>query len=754
MIRNIFACLAHENEECIVDLVRNLRFLDPSSVVLLYNGGPVPGLLRSGFPFERYGAVVHPSPRLMTWGRLHDFALDCMRFALANIPFDALTIVDSDQLATRQGYSESLGRVLADHGTAGLLSNVPEVLPPTSQIGPVPAAFQELELWRPFLRRFHDGEQKFPHWSFWPSTVFTSDAARDLTSLFDSEPLLQDILNRSRIWATEEIILPTLTALLGYEIAAKPTSDDFVKYRAAYHPADIERALLREDVYWLHPVARRYNDPVRTRIRNFFAHYDRQESRAAVTETKEEDGLLLSFPILERMRKIEGWLDDEEADLLIAAATLAVNLLPAGSPFVEAGCFCGRATVVLASVIQSLRAKSLVYAIDSHDGMQGAQDQGLKPFGPTLDRFHGNILENGLGDVVETVQARPTEVPWNRPVGFLLIDGLHDYPSVARDFHHFAERILPGGYVAFHDYADYYPGVRSFVNELMAQNQYVEVATAKSLIVLRKEMTQKDAARSFARPERSELPAVRMDPPFAPQIVRRQPLVSCIMPTADRRAFIPQAIRSFLKQDYRARELIIVDDGLDSVADLIPDDESVRYIRLSERCSMGAKQNLACERARGEVIVHMDDDDWNAPWRVSYQVDALSRTSPRKLCGLSRVLFFEPAGQRAWEYVYPLTGRPWVYGATFCYCRRFWEQHRFPDMNEGADTTYVWNLNADEVLALEDHRFLVATVHAGNTSPKRTNSAGWQPRSCQEIRGVVDDDGWSFYERIRSLLCA
>jgi len=26
-------------------------------------------------------------------------------------------------------------------------------------------------------------------------------------------------------------------------------------------------------------------------------------------------------------------------------------------------------------------------------------------------------------------------------------------------------------------------------------------------------------------------------------------------------------------------------------------------------------------------------------------------------------------------------------------------------MNEGADTTYVWNLNGAEVLALEDHRF-------------------------------------------------
>src|ERR1700758_295528 len=109
-IRNIFACLVHENQECVEDLVRNLHFLDPDSAILLYNGGRAADLLSTAFPFERYGVIVHPSPKPMEWGRLHDFALDCMRFALNEFPFDTLTIVDSDQLATRAGYSEYLAR--------------------------------------------------------------------------------------------------------------------------------------------------------------------------------------------------------------------------------------------------------------------------------------------------------------------------------------------------------------------------------------------------------------------------------------------------------------------------------------------------------------------------------------------------------------------------------------------------------------------------------------------------------------------
>lgn len=60
MLRNLFACLAHEQRECVIHLVRNLHHLDPDSRILLYNGGRDADLLQ-GFPFERYNAVVHPT---------------------------------------------------------------------------------------------------------------------------------------------------------------------------------------------------------------------------------------------------------------------------------------------------------------------------------------------------------------------------------------------------------------------------------------------------------------------------------------------------------------------------------------------------------------------------------------------------------------------------------------------------------------------------------------------------------------------
>src|SRR5580704_7297349 len=71
------------------------------------------------------------------------------------------------------------------------------------------------------------------------------------------------------------------------------------------------------------------------------------------------------------------------------------------------------------------------------------------------------------------------------------------------------------------------------------------------------------------------------------------PLVTCIMPTANRRTFVPQAIRYFLAQDYPNKELVIVDDGEKAVGDLVPEDERIRYIRLTCKTILGEKRNCA-----------------------------------------------------------------------------------------------------------------------------------------------------------------
>src|SRR5262249_28072885 len=152
-----------------------------------------------------------------------------------------------------------------------------------------------------------------------------------------------------------------------------------------------------------------------------------------------------------------GWLADEEADLLIGALFRAVTTLDAPHAVVEVGSYCGRSTVVLASVLQSLQSgKAKLYAVDPHDGKVGAMDQGIQQLAPTSEKFQRNIAAAGLTGLVEGIRNHSYNVQWNKPISFLFIDGLHDYPNVARDFYHFEPWLVSGSYIAFHDYAHYY----------------------------------------------------------------------------------------------------------------------------------------------------------------------------------------------------------------------------------------------------------------------------------------------------------
>lgn len=227
-----------------------------------------------------------------------------------------------------------------------------------------------------------------------------------------------------------------------------------------------------------------------------------------------------------------------------------------------------------------------------------------------------------------------------------------------------------------------------------------------------------------------------------------QPLVSCIMPTYNRRRFVHCAILYFLRQDYANKELIIIDDGTDAIKDLVPEDSRIRYLRLDKKRTIGAKRNLACEEALGEMIVHWDDDDWMATHRISYQAENLLREQA-DICGLDKLYFYDPLSQKAWQYVYPERTKPWVAGGTLCYSKSFWSQNLFPEINIGEDGLFVWSSSSKKIVALEDSTFFVALIHEKNISPKQTSNKLWHAKPLNQIQKIMGKD-WSLYEHFDS----
>ncbi len=217
------------------------------------------------------------------------------------------------------------------------------------------------------------------------------------------------------------------------------------------------------------------------------------------------------------------------------------------------------------------------------------------------------------------------------------------------------------------------------------------------------------------------------------------PLASCVMPTFDRRAFVPQAVRYFLRQDYPAKELIIIDDGPEPVSDLLPADPRIVYHRLESRTVLGAKRNLACDLARGPVIVHWDDDDWASRQRVSVQVAALTE-GDADICGVASLLYYDPARSATWRFTWPDGPRRWAAGPSLCFAKELWARSPFADVAIGEDTRFVFSPAVRRVADVHASACIVGIIHGRNTAPKSVRGPHWTPRPVREVADLLGDD--------------
>lgn len=174
---------------------------------------------------------------------------------------------------------------------------------------------------------------------------------------------------------------------------------------------------------------------------------------------------------------IEGWLSPEEQRLL---AQIAVAAAPLGPDYLEVGSYCGKSTVVIASALRDAGIRRILYAVDPHgDFPDGRHETSL----PILEE---NLRSRGLEPWVRIVQARSTDVRVDGEYALVFIDGDHSYDSVAADVAHFRDAIAPGGFLAFHDYSRYWPGVRTVVQRVLDDGAFDFVSNRGGLIAFRR----------------------------------------------------------------------------------------------------------------------------------------------------------------------------------------------------------------------------------------------------------------------------
>ncbi len=108
----------------------------------------------------------------------------------------------------------------------------------------------------------------------------------------------------------------------------------------------------------------------------------------------------------------------------------------------------------------------------------------------------------------------------------------------------------------------------------------------------------------------------------------KNPRVTVLMSTYNRGTTLGPSIESILAQTYTDFEFIIINDGsTDKTAEILKwyALRDPRVIVLTNRKNKGLiySLNRGIDKARGEYIMRMDDDDYSAPFRMERQVQAM-----------------------------------------------------------------------------------------------------------------------------------
>jgi glycosyltransferase involved in cell wall biosynthesis len=121
-----------------------------------------------------------------------------------------------------------------------------------------------------------------------------------------------------------------------------------------------------------------------------------------------------------------------------------------------------------------------------------------------------------------------------------------------------------------------------------------------------------------------------------------KPLVSVLMCTYNGIGFIERAVRDILAQSYKNFELLVSDDGSsDGTAEWLHGNSADPRIRLyiqPQNLGYVANKNFLLERASGELITQMDQDDGSPRGRLAKMVEEMLRSKCSIVgCGYQRM---------------------------------------------------------------------------------------------------------------------
>ena len=179
------------------------------------------------------------------------------------------------------------------------------------------------------------------------------------------------------------------------------------------------------------------------------------------------------------------------------------------------------------------------------------------------------------------------------------------------------------------------------------------------------------------------------------------PGISVIMLTYNREKILPRAAGSVLAQTFTDFEFIIVDNGSTDQSGEIADSFAKKDSRVKvvhrERGSIGGGRNTGLDRAAGDYIAFIDDDDWCEPDFLDFLLSlALENEADVSICGAADKAFDEKQVMAPEEALVELMWRK-RYNMAFptkLFTKNLAAQIRFPEGDKYDDISQMHRLLA------------------------------------------------------------
>jgi glycosyltransferase involved in cell wall biosynthesis len=136
--------------------------------------------------------------------------------------------------------------------------------------------------------------------------------------------------------------------------------------------------------------------------------------------------------------------------------------------------------------------------------------------------------------------------------------------------------------------------------------------------------------------------------------------VSVLMLTFDRPQFVDRAIESILSQTFTDWELLVIHDGPnEQIASIMNSwtarDQRIRYFRRGKVGNIADAMDYGMERADGDYLAILDDDDyWATPDKLEQQVNFLDANPDHVGCG-GGLIVLDQSGAERLRYLKPLS---------------------------------------------------------------------------------------------------